>query len=203
MFEKNSRKYFPVITVILVIINIAVHVWLSVGGSTEDADYMLEHGALSIHEVVELGQYYRIITHFFMHFGLEHLVSNMFMLGVMGYYLEGTINSFKFVIIYMVSGLMAGLATLTGYFYADHVYVSAGASGAIFGISGAIVVWLLMTKKKSSVKTGYDQIFLFVFFTIYSGFRDTGVNNVAHCTGFVTGAVIMAVMVLLHDIRIR
>lgn len=198
MFDNKTGKYYPITTIILIVINLVVHICLSAGGSTEDAEYMLNHGALAFHELVELGQYYRIITHFFMHFGLEHLVSNMLMLGVIGYYLEREIKGFRIFIIYMVSGLFAGFTTLIAYINADYVCVSAGASGAVFGLAGAIVVLLLMTKKKSSIKVGYDQIGLFVFFSIYSSFRDTGVNNAAHCSGFITGAVIMAAMLLFR-----
>ena len=62
----------PVITIALVVINVLAFVWLSFFGMTEDGGYMLQHGAMYLPLVIEKGEYYRLITCIFLHFGFQH-----------------------------------------------------------------------------------------------------------------------------------
>ena len=83
--EKNQKA---VCTTALIVINIGVFLVLSVMGATEDTLFMLEHGAMYGPYVVEGHQYYRIFTCLFLHFGIEHLLNNMVLLGALGWNLE-------------------------------------------------------------------------------------------------------------------
>lgn len=129
--ERNQKA---VCTTALIVINIGVFLVLSVLGATEDTLFMLEHGAMYGPYVVEGHQYYRIFTCLFLHFGIEHLLNNMVLLGALGWNLELETGRIKFLIIYFISGLGGNLLSLWMNMSTDKMVVSAGASGAIFGL---------------------------------------------------------------------
>lgn len=93
-------------TAALIVVNVVVFIFLSFGGMTEDAYYMLQNGAMYL-PLLQQGEYYRMFTSIFLHFGFSHLVNNMLMLGVMGWQLELVIGRIKFLIIYFAAGLGA------------------------------------------------------------------------------------------------
>ena len=97
---------------------------------------MIKYGAMYPPLIFEDAQYYRLITCIFLHFGIDHLMNNMVMLGALGWNLEKEIGSFKFLLIYFVSGIGANLISLAMDFYTGNLAVSAGASGAILDCSG-------------------------------------------------------------------
>ena len=74
----------PVITIMIAAVNIIVFFALSFIGMTEDASFMAEHGAMFVPYVTEQGEYYRIFTSMFLHFGFQHLMNNMVMLIAIG-----------------------------------------------------------------------------------------------------------------------
>ena len=82
-------------TVLLVAINVIVFFVLSFQGMTEDGRFMLDHGAMYVPEMLESGEYYRLFTSMFMHFGFPHLVNNMLILIVMGTILERELGTGK------------------------------------------------------------------------------------------------------------
>lgn len=122
--EKNQKA---VCTTALIVINIGVFLVLSVMGATEDTLFMLEHGAMYGPYVVEGHQYYRIFTCLFLHFGIEHLLNNMVLLGALGWNLELETGRIKFLIIYFISGLGGNLLSLWMNMSTDKMVVSAGA----------------------------------------------------------------------------
>ena len=112
--EKNQKA---VCTTALIVINIGVFLVLSVMGATEDTLFMLEHGAMYGPYVVEGHQYYRIFTCLFLHFGIEHLLNNMVLLGALGWNLELETGRIKFLIIYFISGLGGSAFIVDEYEY--------------------------------------------------------------------------------------
>ena len=79
------QKPEAVCTTAMIIINIAVFLIMSVFGNTEDAVFMLRHGAMYEPMVVQDHEFYRIFTSMFMHFGISHLLNNMVLLGALGW----------------------------------------------------------------------------------------------------------------------
>lgn len=194
-YDRISR-HFPLITAIIVLVNIVVYIMMEINGSTLDSDYMLSNGALRYAEVVEKGQYYRLITHFFMHFGIEHILNNMFVLIVLGYHMENMIGRVRFLVMYMLSGLTSGIVSMCWYNYIGQDSVSAGASGAIFGITGALFA-LFFKNRGKLYNISYTRIALFLALTIYSGVINTEIDLVAHIAGFVSGALVMIMLELI------
>ena len=195
LVRMKKTNNVPLVTIILIIINVVVFFYLEIAGSTEDTMFMLRHGALSYHETVTQGQYYRLITHFFMHFGYDHLSSNMVALILVGYYIENYIKKWRFVTIYMVSGVLAGFISMNVYNYLGEPCVSAGASGAIFGLIGALTVLLILNRERFK-NVGVFQIIFFLLVTIFSGSKSYQVDNYAHMAGFFVGLIIMTIMYL-------
>ena len=82
------QKSEAICTVALIVINVAVFFILTMFGDTEDAVFMLQHGAMYAPNIIEGHEYYRIFTCLFLHFGITHLLNNMVMLGALGWNLE-------------------------------------------------------------------------------------------------------------------
>lgn len=178
------RKKAPC-TIALIAVNTAVFIFLSFGGMTEDAYYMLQHGAMYL-PLVEEGEFYRLVTSLFLHFGFSHLVNNMLMLGVMGWQLELVVGKIKFLIIYFAAGIGGNLLSAMVEMRSGEYAVSGGASGAIFGIIGALLYIAVRNNGRIGTVTG-QGIIVMVVLTLYYGFTSTGVDNFAHIGGFAAG----------------
>ena len=124
------RKPEAFCTTVLIVINVAVFLILSMLGDTEDAAFMLQHGAMYEPFITEGQEYYRIFTCMFLHFGITHLMNNMVMLGALGWNLELEIGKLRFIIIYFLSGIGGNILSLIAAISAGESAVSAGASGA-------------------------------------------------------------------------
>ena len=103
------QKPEAICTVALIVINAAVFFILTLFGDTEDALFMLQHGAMYEPYIIDGHEYYRIFTCMFLHFGISHLLNNMVLLGALGWNLELEIGKIRFLIIYLGSGI-AGIS---------------------------------------------------------------------------------------------
>ena len=179
------RKKAPC-TIALVGINVIVFFFLTFQGMTEDPVFMLGHGAMYVPMVLERGEYYRLFTSMFLHFGFSHLMNNMLTLGLLGWQLELEIGTIKFAVIYLLSGL--GGNVLSGLYEVrvEDYAVSAGASGAIFGIIGALLYVAIRNHGRVGNVSGRGILFMIVL-SLYYGFTSTGIDNLAHIGGLVTG----------------
>ena len=179
----------PVCTIALVVINVVVFVVLSFGGRTEDALYMVDHGAMYVPYFLIDQEYYRIFTCMFLHFGFEHLMNNMVTLLIVGRYLEPVVGKVRFVIIYLVSGLGGSVLSLIGELRTGDYAVSAGASGAIFGLTGALLSLAILNRGRIAGLTK-QGIILMTVLSLYNGFASEGVDNLAHIGGLVCGFLV-------------
>ena len=138
------------------------------------------------------GQWWRLGTAMFLHFGLVHLGMNMWALWDGGRLVERLYGSLRFAGIFLASGLTGNLLSLI--VAADRA-VSGGASGAIFGIYGALLVWL-WRERRTVHPTEFRWLFggaaLFSAATIGLGLLIPGIDNAAHIGGLVTGALLGA-----------
>ena len=152
-----------------------------------DSDIMLKMGALSYRTFMH-GAWYQIVTSMFMHFGLSHLFNNMLLLVYAGCELEKRIGSIAYLILYLVSGIFGNAASLWYYNHIGDAAVSAGASGAIFGVVGALIVILIANRTQTDNLTP-GRLLLLAVFTIYNGITTMGVDNAAHIGGFISGII--------------
>ena len=131
-------------TISLIVVNIAVYIVISMMGDPYDPVFMIHHGAAFTPFIIENGEYYRMFTSMFLHFGVEHLINNMIVLGAIGMHLEPHLGKVKFLVIYMLSGLAGNGLSLVTDILSNSYPASAGASGAVFGIMGALVIVVIL-----------------------------------------------------------
>lgn len=180
-------------TVALIVINVAVFFIMSLFGNTEDVMFMLEHGAMFEPLITEEHEYYRIITSMFLHFGIEHLLNNMVILGALGWNLELETGKIRFLIIYLVSGIGGNLLSLyLGVSSAEYA-VSAGASGAIFGLMGALLYVAARNRGRMGRISGKGVLFM-IALSLYFGITSSGVDNAAHIGGLLCGFILAVIL---------
>lgn len=182
------------LTGILVIINVIVFFVLSFGGMTESATYMLEHGAMYVPHIIENGEYFRFFTSMFLHFGFSHLLNNMVTLVIIGRNVEPVVGKIRFLLIYFVSGLGGNLLSFIGECATGDYAVSAGASGAIFGLTGSLLALTIIYRGRVGQVTMKDMIIM-ILFSLYLGFTSQGVDNLAHIGGLIVGFLVTFLVV--------
>lgn len=183
-------KNMPICTVSLIIINVIVFLLVEATGSSKSTKHMIDCGAAYYPYMVGKGQYYRMVTSMFLHFGWDHLFNNMLMLGLLGERFERIVGRVRFLIVYLVSGILGGVGSIVYYVYMRHQdIVSAGASGAIFGIIGGVVALVILNNGRLEEITPLRML-LFLILTIGGGLRSSGVDNAAHITGCLVGLII-------------
>ena len=101
----NRSRKIPLITFVLLAINVLVYAYVEFSGSVYDSEFMLNAGALYEPLLIQNHQYYRLITHFFLHFGFDHLVNNMVSLLILGYSLEMEMGKVRFIILYFFGSM--------------------------------------------------------------------------------------------------
>lgn len=182
------------ITLTLVVVNILVFFVMDFRGGTENVAYMLAHGAAYGPLILENKEYYRLFTSMFLHFGIEHLFGNMLTLIFLGDLLEKMIGKFRFILIYFLGGLAGNLLSLAKEMITGNYAVSAGASGAIFAVVGALVFLVVRHRGKLPGTSG-QRLAVLALLTLADGFVSTGVDYMAHLGGMAAGFVLAAILV--------
>ena len=187
-----QKKKLPFVTVGFVAVNVLVYMILEILGNTENSEFMVRMGAVWP-PYVKQGEYWRLFTATFMHFGFEHLVNNIVMLLVIGFTLEREIGTIKFLIIYLLSGLGGNLLSAVWDMMSGSFAVSAGASGAIFGIVGALLYVAIRNRGRVGDVSGRGLAFM-VILSLYYGFTSGGVDNFAHIGGLLSGFILSVLL---------
>ena len=187
------RQPQAVCTTGLIVINVLVFFLLSLRGDTESGYFILQYGAMYEPLVTDGHEYYRLITSLFLHFGIQHLLNNMVMLGALGYQLENEIGRIKFLLIYFISGIGGNLCSL--YWNVSHgeQIISAGASGAIFGLMGALLYIVAVNRGRLGRLSGRGMLIM-VALSLYFGLTSSGVDNSAHVGGLICGILITVLL---------
>lgn len=170
----------------IVLINIIVFLALSALGDTESAAFMEQHGAVFLPDVFGQGEWWRLFTAMFLHFGLAHLANNMIVLFWTGDRLERLIGKWRYLIIYFGAGLCGNLLSLLVTQGKGTLTVSAGASGAIFGVFGALL-WVIIANRGRVEELNIRGIIIMIALSLYYGFTSTGVDNWCHVGGLISG----------------
>lgn len=191
--QHNLIRMFGVVTPVLVLINIFVYIACVYV-------YQPTELAVNVYGISEKRQYYRFLTSMFTHFGITHIFGNMVILIALGARIENIIGRLNYAIIYIVTGLAAAFASYINFFYNDiHAY-SAGASGAIFGLLGVLVVIAIYNKGRVRDLSLVNMLILFIL-TLADGLMSEGVDNVAHAAGFIAG-ILAGVLLLLTNQKV-
>lgn len=183
------------VTACLILSNILVFLLVEITGGSQNTMHMLKCGAAYGPAILEGGEYYRLFTSMFLHFGMAHLANNMLVLLVIGQRLEPVVGKLRFGLIYLLGGLGGNVISLWVNIRSSSYAVSAGASGAVFAVVGAMLWAVLRNKGRVQDITG-KQMLIMAFFSVYFGFASEGVDNVAHLGGLICGFVLC--MLLYH-----
>jgi len=175
----NSQKFKP--TIILIALNVAVYIYTSVVGGNflnTNVDVMWNYGQVNS-LVINSGYYYQLFTSMFIHADIAHIVGNMLFLLIFGLRGEEMFSLLEYLSIYFIGGLTGNLLSLL---LPD--IISVGASGAIFALFGATVIYARRSFRQSIIGA---LVYAFFLLFLSSG---AGVNNFAHLGGLATGLLI-------------
>jgi membrane associated rhomboid family serine protease len=182
------------VTMALIGINVLVYLAeLAAGGSVQGTDnWIYDHGVLVANASycdtcplvgVDHGEWWRLLTSAFLHYGPLHLAFNMVSLYFAGSILEQVIGRWRYVVLYLVSGL-AGAA---GALYWTPHGLTVGASGAIFGVLGA----LLVLERRGNIATGGQVAGLIVLNLVITFAYRSSISVGGHIGGLIGGLVLM------------
>jgi len=180
------------VTTVLLAINVLVFIAMVIGGVsplTPTSEQLLRWGAS--YGPSELStDWWRLFTAMFVHIGLIHIALNMLCLSNLGPLAERLFGSGKFLLLYLLTGLGGNVASVALH----PTIVAAGASGAIFGVAGALLAVFHVRKIPAiaSLRGRGGQLGIggFIAYNLFYGFADSGIDNAAHIGGLVIGFLI-------------
>lgn len=182
--ESVFKMKYPIVTYLLIALNVILYV---IPVLTNSYDTIINNFCV-YGPLIKAGQYYRIITGAFLHGGILHLAFNCYALYVIGSQLESYLGKVRYLIIYLFSAVTASLFSII-----FNSNPSIGASGAIFGLMGALVyfgyhyrVYLGNVLK--------SQIIPLILFNLLIGALSTGIDNFAHIGGLIGGLLITSAL---------
>jgi rhomboid protease GluP len=193
--EEIFKSKKPILTYALIAINIFIFILMYLlGNGSYDIETLINFGALSKMNIVLYGEYYRLITSAFIHIGMLHLLFNMYALYIVGTQVEGFFGKRKFLLIYFVSILFSSLIS---YIFLSTSTVSAGASGAIFGLFGALLFFGYHYRAYLG-NVILKQILPVILINLLIGFSISGIDNAAHIGGLFGGLLISYAVGIKH-----
>lgn len=202
-FQKmvGVRGIPPVITSLLILANGLYFLLMALDGGTTNTEALARYGAKIPELILENGEYWRIITANFIHVGVLHLIMNMMVLYLFGTTVEKMYGSREYWLIYFASGLGGIIASTL-----IMPYPGAGASGAIFGIIGAIVVMGFRYHKNLPMRYRDLYTWILVFYILldfgFSLFVKV-FDTYAHLGGFLVGMAVAYALNLRRDIILQ
>lgn len=194
-----KNQYLTPVNIVMVLINVFSYFVLEAIGDTTDALFMYTHGAMYPAAVLAGGEYYRLITSAFIHFGLPHLINNMILLICLGSYVERALGKIRYLILYLACAAGSSMVSMFHMIYSDDWAVSGGASGVVFGIIGALL-FLVVKNRGRFADLSWKRFLIMMLLALYFGFATAGVDNAAHVGGLIIGFVMGAIFFLLEKI---
>ncbi len=182
---KMRLQQVPIITAILVGINILVFLVCTFTGNM-----LYNKGAFSGYFLLYGGEWYRLFTSLFLHASVWHLFNNMIVLAYVGMLVERQLGRVLCLILFFLSGLAGNMVSMGYELFSGQFYTTVGASGAIFGLEGALLALLLLNRGNTG-GVSVRGLILSILLTLYCGFTTSGVNNAAHIGGLLMGIVAM------------
>ena len=186
----KRRQELPIVSGILVAVNVIVYLICTFTGNL-----LYNIGELDAAAVLLRREYGRIIYSMFLHAGIDHLFNNMVILFFLGAMIEKVIGHIQLLLIYLLSGIGANICSLLYKVMTMDSMASVGASGAIFGLDGVLLAWILLDRQAMPDVTP-RRVLLMIVLSLYSGFTAHNIDNAAHVggllTGFAAGALLCA-----------
>ena len=186
----KRRQELPIVSGILVAANVIVYLICTFTGNL-----LYNIGELDAAAVLLRREYGRIIYSMFLHAGIDHLFNNMVILFFLGAMIEKVTGHIQLLLIFLLSGIGANICSLLYKVMSMDSMASVGASGAIFGLDGVLLAWILLDRQAMPDVTP-RRVLLMIVLSLYSGFTAHNIDNAAHVggllTGFAAGALLCA-----------
>ena len=187
--SKIAEKIFsfkkPIITYSIIFICVLVFILMYVLGNGSTDNYTLLLFGANSDALTKNGDYYRLLTSMFLHIGIMHLLCNMYSLYIIGKEVENVFGKWKYLVIYILSGIAGSILSLAF----NHNTICAGASGAIFGLLGALLYFGYYYRPYLGA-TLTKSIIPVIAINLIVGFLDSGIDNSAHIGGLVGGLLV-------------
>lgn len=195
-FHQRLDRFSPraFVTPTLVALNVAVFLAMCIGGMniiTPDGETALRWGS-NFGPMTISGQWWRLFSSTFIHFGILHLAFNMWALFQNGRTIERLFGSMRFLLLYAFAGLTGSAASLLW----NPQVNSAGASGAIFGIFGGLLAFVINPRNdvpKDVMTEHRNSTLVFAAYSLFYGFAHSGIDNAAHIGGL-SGGFLMGLL---------
>ena len=193
-FNSMYKQKKPIVTGIIVAINIIIFALMYIiGKGSEDTETLVNFGA-NVPSLIRGGDYYRLIASGFLHIGIIHILCNMYSLVVLGPNIEHFYGKAKYVLIYLYSMIIASLFVMV---FQNDYSVSAGASGAIFGLLGSLLYFGYHYRGYMGNQV-IGQIIPVIIINLVIGFISPGISNAAHIGGLI-GGICVSFMLGIND----
>lgn len=195
-FKEMLEFFIPkkgfIVTPIIIDLNLLIYIAMVISGfglvSFKGSD-LLNWGA-NFRPLTTDGQCWRLLTSTFLHGGLMHILANMYGLIFVGIFLEPLLGAKKYTFVYLLTGILASVASIWWY----DATISVGASGAIFGLYGFFLACLLLKVFPPDFgKAFLASTLVFVGFNLLMGFTG-GIDNAAHIGGLLSGFILGLLM---------
>ncbi|MGM1046927.1 MAG: rhomboid family intramembrane serine protease [Bacillota bacterium] len=194
---KSYLRYYP-FTSLLLIANLVMFFILTFNGGSTNNGTLLEYGAVTNGEPFR-GEWWRYIAAVFLHNGFDHLFFNSFGLLVIAPPLERILGTFKYALLYLLSGILGNIVSVSYYDKIGELALLVGASGAIYGVYGAFLYIALFQRNmmdEASRKMLYTLLIMGILFSFAPG-----IGMVAHLSGMVGGFFIYGLLIRLGKQR--
>ena len=194
------------LTNVILALNIILFVLLSIFSSNGIINAVLNGASIDTliffgakyNDFIVRGQYWRLLTPIFLHIGIVHLLFNEYALAIFGREVENLFGTVRFAAIYLLTGMFGSLASLT-----FTIAVSAGASGAIFGIIGAMMAFLLRNREMLGERgrQHFRTLLIMIGLNLFLGVTVPGIDNFGHMGGLFSGIILGAILSPTYMIR--
>ena len=194
-WNRERIAQMPWVNICLVAANVIVFLICTFTG-----ELLYNKGAFGVAEILEDGSFYRMFTSMFLHADTQHLFNNMIILFFVGEIVEKKVGHIPYVLLYFLSGIAGNVFSMGYELLSGEYYSSVGASGAVFGVEGALFLLVLLNRGKlESITMG--RLAFAILFSLYCGFTGTNTNNAAHIGGILAGFAISALIMFLRPLH--
>jgi membrane associated rhomboid family serine protease len=177
------------VTKVLIAINVAVFLVEVATGALSSILEQVRLGGLVPAYVAINHEYWRMFTVMFLHESFFHILFNMVALWFLGEYTEAILGHVKFLVLYLVTGLAGSVLIVL---LAAPLGVTVGASGAIFGVFGALIAYAFLNRHRDYMaRAMFGQLMFWLALNVVLGLTEKGLSWQGHVGGFVTGIVLM------------
>jgi membrane associated rhomboid family serine protease len=185
--SQDSRHAYPIFTLLIISINICTYLWMfhrGVNPVSPSVKDILDWGG-NFSPLVAAGEWWRLFTSLFIHVGLIHISLNLFFLFLVGRIFERLAGHRSFLILYFGSGMLASIGSAMW----QPMIVSAGSSGAIYGVMGGLLAFFFSARGKRIRQAGEESFSVktWLFYSLILGFYSETTDNAAHICGLLGG----------------